>query len=79
MILITITNAKEKLIMVLKLMIIIVLLGLIVPKLYTVLSEAGSLHRWSEKEVLPHEPMRVEETKNSSVSSFWSNFIDNIK
>lgn len=83
MILITVTNAKEKCMLLLKLALLVLLLGLIVPKLYSVLSDAGSLHRFSEKEQLPQEPMRVEQVVPSESgeeeSSLWTHIINSFK
>lgn len=62
-----------------KLILLILLLGLIVPRLYGILSEAGSLHRWAEKKQLPSEPMRVEETGENAETHFWSHFINSLK
>ncbi|MGI6684872.1 MAG: hypothetical protein ACOX47_05195 [Bacillota bacterium] len=80
MILITITHAKDKLFLLLKLALLVLLLGLIVPKLYLVLSDAGSLHRFAEKEQLPQEPMRVEqiETENEG-KSIWTHIVNSFK
>lgn len=60
MVLITVTNIREKFILALKLILLLLLLGMLVPKLYTVLSAAGSLHRWAENGDVLREPMRVE-------------------
>jgi len=80
MLLITITHAKEKFYMLLKIFLLLLLLGLIVPNLYVVLSEAGSLHRWAEKkEVLPQEPMRVEQSQEEGETSFWEHIVNSLK
>ncbi|MEL7567817.1 MAG: hypothetical protein AAGU27_23470 [Dehalobacterium sp.] len=80
MILITITHAREKCLMLLKLALLVVLLGLIVPKLYLVLSDAGSLHRFAEKEQLPQEPMRVEQIEtDKEESSLWTHIVNSFK
>jgi len=80
MILITITNARDKLFLLLKLALLVLLLGLIVPKLYLVLSDAGSLHRFAEKEQLPEEPMRVEQVETESEgNSLWTHIVNSLK
>lgn len=80
MILITITHTKEKFLMLLKITLLVLLLGIIVPKLYIVLSDAGSLHRFAEKEKLPGEPMRVEQIeKGEGESSFWTHVVNSFK
>lgn len=79
MILITITNAKEKLMLVFKVLLLVLLLGLLVPKLYGVLSDAGSLERWAEKEKIIDEPLRVEETQGQENIPFWANVVNSWK
>lgn len=80
MILITITHARDKLFLLLKLALLVLLLGLIVPKLYLVLSDAGSLHRFAEKEQLPQEPMRVEQVETERESdSIWTHIVNSFK
>jgi hypothetical protein len=79
MILITITHARDKLFMLLKIALLILLLGLIVPNLYLVLSDAGSLHRFAEKEQLPQEPMRVEQVETEKGNSLWTHIVNSFK
>lgn len=79
MILITITNAKEKMMLVLKMIILVLLLGLLVPKLYGVLSDAGSLQRWAEKEKIIDEPLRVENTVEQERVPFWAQVVNSWK
>ncbi|HHT62134.1 MAG: hypothetical protein ACOX4H_01240 [Bacillota bacterium] len=80
MILITITNAREKFYLLLKIALLVLLLGLIVPKLYAVLSDAGSLHRFAEKEQLPEEPMRVEQVETEIEGSpLWTRIVNSFK
>ncbi|ATW24074.1 hypothetical protein [Candidatus Formimonas warabiya] len=80
MILITVTHTKEKLILLLKLLLLIMLLGLFVPKLFVILSDAGSLHRWAEKEQLPPEPMRVEQAAPAEDdNSLWTLIVNSFK
>ncbi len=80
MILVTITRAREKFLMVLKLLLLVLLLGLLVPKLFMVLSNAGSLQRWAEKDQLPQEPMRVEQVApDQDGSTLWSHIVNSFK
>ena len=80
MILVTITQAREKGLLLLKIALVLLLLGLIVPNFYAMLSDAGSLERFAEEEQLPKEPMRVEETNQTRmVSSWWDQIVENFK
>jgi hypothetical protein len=80
MILITITRAREKGILLLKIALVLILLGLIVPNLYGVLSDAGSLERFAEEEKLPQEPMRVEHIEREVEEvSLWTHIVNSFK
>ncbi|MGI6066554.1 MAG: hypothetical protein ACOYI2_08695 [Bacillota bacterium] len=79
MILITVTQIKEKVSLVLKVFLLLLLLGLLVPKLYIVLSDAGSLERWAEKEPVLEEPMRVEQMPVNEKSPFGTYVVDTLR
>ncbi|MCR6545816.1 hypothetical protein [Dehalobacterium formicoaceticum] len=80
MILITITHAREKGLLLMKIALVAILLGLIVPNLYGMLSDAGSLERFAEEEKLPQEPMRVEQIETESEEmSLWSHIVNSFK